>query len=732
MSDKLIELVMIVKNSGDVLRKCLQSVKPYIDAWTIVDTGSTDHTPTIVQSELEGVEGTLHHIPFIDFSTTRNHSLRLCSNRCKYLLILDDSYQLHGGKELRELLKKSKTSSFSLKIGNVRETRLQSTYYSLRIIKSNSGLYYKGRVHEYIIDKESIIIENNNIYINDIESNAHFMRTKARAKKDITFLMKDYNDDPLYPRTLMYLAKTHILLRQYVQSMYFLNEMIKLGKGIDREYQFFAHYEKACLGFEECGDDQSTFIKNLIKIQGEFPTRAEPFYKLAVIQYENGKYREVATMMDKLLTFQSPTLFMTLNNTMIYDYYIPYLYIDVNMKLRNFEKAIPLLRKSLDQYPSDQPLLNMKYTVCDKSVYHIEKLSAKTLVIHTGEIGCFWNPHSTEISGSEQAAMSMAHEMKKRGYRVFIFGQFEDPESDINYQGTYQGIQYIDCHYFPEFSTKYVIDYLIVSRFIENLVYYDNILNVYLWVHDIYPRSGKNAPTFQIHYEKFRGVIVLSEWQRRLIRDHLGMPDQMLLLSRNAIYRERFESISDSFSKGKEELVKTPFRFIYTADATRGLDNLIDMIQPIKKRYPETTLVVYTRLELIDNDLLILIKSLDYVELNPRTDQKTLSTAFMKSDVWLYPTEFEETYCISALEAMASGCLVASVKHAGLANTVGPRGLLGKHPISLKQNQEDLLVKLYYVLDRDDIKKRYVEKAREWALTQTYESLAKEWEENFF
>jgi len=127
-----------------------------------------------------------------------------------------------------------------------------------------------------------------------------------------------------------------------------------------------------------------------------------------------------------------------------------------------------------------------------------------------------------------------------------------------------------------------------------------------------------------------------------------------------------------------------------------------------------------------------LIKSLDYVELNPRTDQKTLSTEFMKSDIWLYPTEFQETYCISALEAMASGCLVASVKHAGLANTIGSRGLLGKHPMSSKENQTDLLKKLYYVLDRPEIKKRYVENAREWALTQTYESLAKEWEENFF
>jgi hypothetical protein len=49
---QLLELVMIVKNSGEVLRKCLQSVKPYIDRWTILDTGSSDNTPEIIKEEL--------------------------------------------------------------------------------------------------------------------------------------------------------------------------------------------------------------------------------------------------------------------------------------------------------------------------------------------------------------------------------------------------------------------------------------------------------------------------------------------------------------------------------------------------------------------------------------------------------------------------------------------------------------------------------------------------------
>jgi glycosyltransferase involved in cell wall biosynthesis len=53
----LLELVMIVKNSGEVLRDCLRAAKPHIDHWTILDTGSIDQTPQIVTEELNGVPG---------------------------------------------------------------------------------------------------------------------------------------------------------------------------------------------------------------------------------------------------------------------------------------------------------------------------------------------------------------------------------------------------------------------------------------------------------------------------------------------------------------------------------------------------------------------------------------------------------------------------------------------------------------------------------------------------
>ena len=51
--EKLLELVMIVKNSGEVLRKCLINNRQYIDNWTILDTGSVDNTCDIIKEELK-------------------------------------------------------------------------------------------------------------------------------------------------------------------------------------------------------------------------------------------------------------------------------------------------------------------------------------------------------------------------------------------------------------------------------------------------------------------------------------------------------------------------------------------------------------------------------------------------------------------------------------------------------------------------------------------------------
>src|SRR5215475_2536808 len=46
-------LSMIVKNESAVIERCLRSVKPFVHAWAVSDTGSSDGTQEIVRRVMD-------------------------------------------------------------------------------------------------------------------------------------------------------------------------------------------------------------------------------------------------------------------------------------------------------------------------------------------------------------------------------------------------------------------------------------------------------------------------------------------------------------------------------------------------------------------------------------------------------------------------------------------------------------------------------------------------------
>lgn len=723
---KLLELCMIVKNSGEILRSCLKDNKKWIDHWTILDTGSTDNTMEIIKDELKDIPGTLHQGEFVDFCQARNLALSLLSNTCKFVIMIDDSYTLYGGDKLRDILKKDKkTSCFLIKIGKYIDNHLRDDYYSKRITRCEDKLRYHYRVHEDIDVSENKIkcIQDEGIFLDDIECKEHTKRSFKRYKRDIELLLLDHKDNPNEQRTIYYLAKTYHVMEDYNNALEYY-EKLKNLKNVREDFLFSAIYETACIKYFK--DDNINFFKEMLfNLQYAFPYRAEPIYKLAVIFKDEGDIIKSNELITKIISYQKPIFLGTLLENDIYEYYIPYLYIETNLILKNIETALPILKKLISIYPNDQPLLNMKYSICDNlNIDSIELSDGKTLVIHTGcsDLIYAWNPLGDQrISGSEYMAMNIAKEFLKLGYRVFIIGTFEDKDKNINYEGIYDNIQYIDYKYFSEFALKYVIDYLIISRYASNLIYYDNIKNVYLWLHDVLPLIGNNSRFIQYHKHKFKSLIAITDWQKENTVKKLNIPSESIYVSRNAIYPERFLN---------KTVEKIPYRFIYSSCPERGLEYLIEIIPKIKEKYPKTTLHLFVYKDRVYNHTMESIKKLDYVFLNDRIPQEELAIEFLKSDIWLYPTNFPESYCITALEAMAAKCLVATVNYCGLGNVVKGRGILCEHPI--QDNLDKLLEKLFFIMDKPDLKKHYIDRGYSWAIEQNYENLVLEWEEKLF
>ena len=91
---KTICLNMIVKNENKVIKRCLASVKPVIDYWIIIDTGSTDGTQETIREFMKDIPGELYEYPWVDFAHNRNQALALSKDKGDYLLFIDADEQL--------------------------------------------------------------------------------------------------------------------------------------------------------------------------------------------------------------------------------------------------------------------------------------------------------------------------------------------------------------------------------------------------------------------------------------------------------------------------------------------------------------------------------------------------------------------------------------------------------------------------------------------------------------
>src|SRR5579871_1898388 len=137
-------LCMIVKNEAPVIRRCLSSVRPLIDYWVIVDTGSSDGTQAIIREHFTDVPGELHERPWVDFAHNRSEALALARPRAAYSLIIDtdDALEMPAGFVLPPL----DQDSYLLDIQDV-----AIRYQRIQLVRNTLPWCYKGVLHEFLV-----------------------------------------------------------------------------------------------------------------------------------------------------------------------------------------------------------------------------------------------------------------------------------------------------------------------------------------------------------------------------------------------------------------------------------------------------------------------------------------------------------------------------------------------------------------------------------------------------
>jgi len=223
---------MICKNSADTIVECLESWKPVISYWCILDTGSTDGTQELIKKTMANIPGRLYEEPFQGFSKSRNRCFELAGTRCLYNIMPDDSYNLVGHRALINQVKGKFYPVISIKIKerNSKYPELVTEYWSKRITMSQLGIKYVGKIHEDIEYGSDLKLAE--CYIEDVPKGTQFQRSIDRKKYDLEQLTNT-------PRDVYYRAMTYLNMRDREKAEEFFKQRIEM-KDSDLEEQFMS------------------------------------------------------------------------------------------------------------------------------------------------------------------------------------------------------------------------------------------------------------------------------------------------------------------------------------------------------------------------------------------------------------------------------------------------------------------------------------------------------------
>lgn len=328
------------------------------------------------------------------------------------------------------------------------------------------------------------------------------------------------------------------------------------------------------------------------------------------------------------------------------------------------------------------------------------------------------------IGGSETAVIHMADAWNRLGARV---GIYRGDEATPNSVGIFDGVYYrLANEWSHELTSDLFISWRIPQVFSKGRPKADKTI---LWCHDIhFPIEVK--PEWIEHIDT---VAVLTEWHKEHLMQMHPFPEDKMWVTRNGIDPVRY----------KQDVKKVKHSYFFTSSHERGLSEILAIWPKIKVAIPDATLNVgygtYTASQMLklrrDHEGLDALRASEQrmyetegVIYHGRLNQWDLARVQMECEAWLYPWQqgpewgglggFPETYCITALEAMAAKAVPVSRSNAGLAETL-------KHHV--EWTKEDTDKTIIAKLKKLSVTPSEIEQNYKWAMSQTWHSLAREW-----
>ncbi|MFC5490941.1 glycosyltransferase [Dokdonella soli] len=277
-------LNMIVRNEAPVIERCIRSVLPHIQCWSIVDTGSDDGTQDTIRRLLGGLPGELIERPWVDFATNRNEALDLARRYGDYALIID-------ADDVLEVAPRRSFAGLDLPGYAIEIAGPTSNYWRDTLLRLDVDWVWKGVVHEYpTCSRMDDVPRLGGLRIRVIGGGAR-SRAGLREKylHDAELLRRALADEPDNTRYAFYLAQSLRDAGLMEEALAAYQRRVELG-GWEEEV-FFSKYCIALIKqrLGHAFDDVTSAYLAAWRAQ---PQRAEPVCHLASYLLEKQHYEQ--------------------------------------------------------------------------------------------------------------------------------------------------------------------------------------------------------------------------------------------------------------------------------------------------------------------------------------------------------------------------------------------------------------------------------------------------------
>lgn len=320
------------------------------------------------------------------------------------------------------------------------------------------------------------------------------------------------------------------------------------------------------------------------------------------------------------------------------------------------------------------------------------------------------------LGGSEYAVIKLAEQFANDGHEVIVSGMVENTESN--------GVSYYD---YDSLGTFQHFDVVIGSNYIHYLQLMDD-LNItfdksYFWIHnfEFYPwYKGLELPNGGMDLLKDNRIskfIAVSEYQKNKLEKMWPDMKGRIKVLNNAIDPSDWEDI---------DVPKFDNKFIYTSAPDRGLENLLEIWPRIQKAVPDASLWVATppyALEWYDS----YVSEMEGVYFLGPLPPSELYKQIKSAEYWIYPSQYDETYCITALEMMFGRVKIVSTDTGNLINLLMGKGGLISTPSDVERLKEDILEKFFDVYRDKSLAMANLKTAYNFAKNENWSNRYNQW-----